>query len=269
MDIRRRLVIPTSAWLFHRGWRWAQRHGAIGPHTPNPYRFASFGSGALLAFPPGCVYGEDKIAIGEQALIGELVTLSVGYAPEQDLGPDVRLRIGARTSIGRGSHVVVHESVTIGDDVFVAPYVYITDQNHTYAEPDVPVGRQWPVNAPVVIGDGCWLGTGSIVLPGSRLGRNVTVAGGSVVRGVFPDHCVIGGVPARVLRSFTPGSGWHAPAPAPADAGPAPAGAAPYDSRRQVAQDRRHGRARAPRRRGIRPLSPVKRPRVTDDTATP
>jgi acetyltransferase-like isoleucine patch superfamily enzyme len=92
--------------------------------------------------------------------------------------------------------------------VFTGPYVYITDQNHGYTDPDVPVGRQWPVNEPVVIGSGCWLGAGAIILPGARLGRNVVVAGGAVVRGEFPDHSVIAGVPAKVVRRYDPASGW-------------------------------------------------------------
>ena len=47
------------------------------------------------------------------------------------------LRIGDRCVIGRGSHIVAHYSIVIGDDVFTGPYVYITDQNHGYADPDV------------------------------------------------------------------------------------------------------------------------------------
>ena len=72
------------------------------------------------------------------------------------------LRIGDRCVIGRGSHIVAHHSIEIGDDVFTGPYVYITDQNHSYADPDVPVGRQWPVNSSVRIGAGTWLGTGAV-----------------------------------------------------------------------------------------------------------
>ena len=88
------------------------------------------------------------------------------------------------------------------------PYVYITDQNHSYADPDLPIGRQWPVNAPVRIGAGTWLGTGVIVLPGAVIGRNVVVAAGSVVRGEIGDRCVVGGVPARVIKDFDPETGW-------------------------------------------------------------
>jgi acetyltransferase-like isoleucine patch superfamily enzyme len=118
------------------------------------------------------------------------------------------LQIGDRCVIGRGSHVVAHHSLVIGDDVFTGPYVYITDQNHGYADPDVPIGRQMPVNAAVRIGSGSWLGAGAVVLPGACIGRNVVIAAGSVVRGTVPDRCVVAGVPAKVVRVYAPGDGW-------------------------------------------------------------
>ena len=100
------------------------------------------------------------------------------------------------------------DSLVIGDDVFTGPYVYITDQNHGYADPDIPIGRQMPMNSAVRIGSGSWLGAGAVVLPGASIGRNVVIAAGSVVRGTVPDHCVVAGVPARVVRSYVPGDGW-------------------------------------------------------------
>jgi acetyltransferase-like isoleucine patch superfamily enzyme len=108
---------------------------------------------------------------------------------------------------------VAHQRISIGDDVYTGPYVYITDQNHSYADPELPIGRQWPVNSPVSIGSGTWLGTGVIVLPGAVIGRNVVVAAGSVVRGTIPDHCVIAGTPARVVRGYRPETGWSRPPP--------------------------------------------------------
>jgi acetyltransferase-like isoleucine patch superfamily enzyme len=119
------------------------------------------------------------------------------------------LRIGSRCVIGRGSHIVAHHSLDIGDDVFTGPYVYITDQNHSYEDPDLPIGAQWPVNSAVSIGSGSWLGTGAIILPGSAIGQNVVVAAGAVVRGQFPDRCVLAGVPARIVRQYEPGAGWR------------------------------------------------------------
>lgn len=86
----------------------------------------------------------------------------------------------------------------------------LTDQNHGYANPDIPIGRQLPVNKAVSIGAGTWLGAGAIVLPGARIGRNVVIAAGSVVRGDVPDRCVVAGVPAKIVREHT-GAGWRPP----------------------------------------------------------
>jgi acetyltransferase-like isoleucine patch superfamily enzyme len=194
----------------HWGWREFQNAGMVTADTPAGRAFARFGRGSLMAFPAGSVFGEGSIEIGDDTLIGAVVTLSAGIMPGQDLGPNAVLRIGDRCVIGRGSHIVAHENVEIGDDVWTGPYVYITDQNHGYEDPDVPIGRQFPVNRPVSIGSGSWLGAGAIVLPGARIGRNVVIAAGSVVRGEIPDRCVVAGVPARIIREHTD-EGWLSP----------------------------------------------------------
>ncbi len=195
----------------HWGWEAARRAGTVTAGTPAARRFAAFGAGSEAAFPTGTIFGERWIAIGAQTLIGAYVTMSAGMVPGQDLGPVPLLRIGDRCVIGRGSHIIAHHALVIGDDVFTGPYVYITDQNHGYDDPDVPIGRQMPRNAAVWIGSGSWLGAGAIVLPGARIGRNVVIAAGSVVRGTVPDRCVAAGVPARVVREYVPGGGWWPP----------------------------------------------------------
>jgi carbonic anhydrase/acetyltransferase-like protein (isoleucine patch superfamily) len=197
----------------HRAWRAARQAGAITAETPAGRGFAGFGPGSIIVFPTGSLYGQAWIEIGSGTLIGEQVSLSAGMLPGQELGEVPVLRIGSRCVIGRGSHLVAHSSLVIGDDVFTGPNVYITDQNHGYADPDVPIGRQRPRNTAVSIGSGSWLGAGVIVLPGACIGRNVVVAAGSVVRGPVPDRCVIAGVPARVVREYVAGNGWSRPSP--------------------------------------------------------
>jgi acetyltransferase-like isoleucine patch superfamily enzyme len=124
---------------------------------------------------------------------------------------DTVVRIGDRTVIGRGSHIIGHWSIDIGSDVQTGPYVYITDQNHGYDDPEAPIGWQQPHEAAVRIGDGSWLGAHVVILPGTTLGRNTVVAAGAVVRGEFPDHVVLGGVPAKILKRYSPDRGWHTP----------------------------------------------------------
>jgi acetyltransferase-like isoleucine patch superfamily enzyme len=192
----------------HWGWREFQRAGLVTADTPAGKAFRRFGRGSIMAFPTGSVFGEAGIEIGADTLIGQQVSISAGMLPGQDLFQLTLLTIGDRCVIGRGSHIIAHQSITIGDDVWTGPYVYITDQNHGYEDLDVPIGRQFPVNRPVSIGAGSWLGAGAIILPGARIGRNVVVAAGSVVRGDVQDHCVVAGVPARVIREHTQ-IGWQ------------------------------------------------------------
>ena len=206
-DLRRR----GHRWLhaaIHAGWDWTTRHGATGPGDRLADLFGAFGRGICLAFPTGAIFGERWIRIGEDTLVGPYVSLSAGMVPGQAMVTDPVVRIGDRSMIGRGSHIVGHFQVDIGSDVQTGPYVYITDQNHGYENPDEVVHVQWPSDVPVIIGDGSWLGTGVVVLPGTVLGRNTVVAAGAVVRGTFPDHCVLAGVPARIVRRYVPGSGW-------------------------------------------------------------
>jgi acetyltransferase-like isoleucine patch superfamily enzyme len=192
----------------HTAWRWVARQGAIGPGDREARRFGYFGSGSCVAFPPGAVFGQRWIHVGQDTLVGPHVSISAGMVPGQRMVTDPVVRIGDRCMIGRGSHIVGHFQLEIGDDVHTGPYVYITDQNHGYEDPDRVVHEQWPTDVPVLIGDGCWLGTRVVILPGTVLGRNVVVGAGAVVRGQFPDHCVIAGVPARIVRRYVRGSGW-------------------------------------------------------------
>ncbi|MFD5030973.1 acyltransferase [Streptomyces sp. NPDC058220] len=219
---RRRLVSRAV----QRGWSWVQDAGAVSAGRPGRLRFRRIGTGTRLAFPQGTVFGEPWIELGDHCVIGEQVTLTAGMMPGLDLGPDTVLTVGNGVVLGRGSHVIADTTVTIGTETYCGPYVYITSTNHSYDDPKTPVGTQWPRMEPVEIGPGCWLGTGAVILPGTRLGRNVVVAAGAVVRGEVPDHAVVAGAPARVVRSWDPELGWQPPLRTPAPV-PIPEGITP------------------------------------------
>ena len=136
-------------------------------------------------------------------MIGPYVSLSAGISPAHELGDRAVVTIGDRCLIGKGSGIVGHDTIEIGDDVYTGHNVYITDANHGYEDPDTPIGRQFVDPRPVRIGAGSWLGHGTIVLPGSSIGRHVVVGAGSVVTGVLPDFSVAVGNPARVIRTQT------------------------------------------------------------------
>jgi acetyltransferase-like isoleucine patch superfamily enzyme len=192
------------------GWRRVCKAGTIGPFDSAGRRFGQFGFGSAICFPAATIMNERHIAIGAGTLICPHVALSVGIYPGQPGLAETVLRIGERCVLGRGSSVVAHTSIEIGDDVWTGPHVYITDQNHAYADVERPIWQQLPPpDRPVVIGPGSWLGSGAVVLPGARIGRNAVIGANAVVTGEIPDFSVAVGAPARVVKRHVVGEGWR------------------------------------------------------------
>jgi acetyltransferase-like isoleucine patch superfamily enzyme len=204
---------PETAWVrvaggakrsvgtaIHAARDTAARWAAIGPATRRGRRFGAFGGGSVICFPPETIMNESFIEIGSGTMIGPYVTLSAGMVPGQECVTNPVVRIGDRCLIGRGSGIVGHLSIDIGDDVWTGHYVYITDQNHGYDDPRLPVSKQSQPERPVSIGDGSWLGHGTVVLPGAQIGRHVVIGANSVVSGTIPDYSVAVGAPARVVK---------------------------------------------------------------------
>ncbi|MET0663654.1 MAG: acyltransferase [Ilumatobacteraceae bacterium] len=183
-------------------WAAAIELGAIGPHSRRARRFGRFGDGSVICFPPNALFNEQYISIGDDTMFGPQITLSAGMVPGQEMVSDVVITVGDRCLFGKGSGIVGHLEIVIGDDVWTGHHVYITDQNHGYADLDLPISRQVMPERPVSIGSGSWLGHGTVVLPGATIGRHVVIGANSVVTGELPDNCVAAGVPARVLKKL-------------------------------------------------------------------
>ena len=117
---------------------------------------------------------------------------------------DGRIEIGDWTAAEIGLHVAAAQEVTIGRDVLIASWVFVTDHDHGLAGVRPPRHAPLDVPRPVRIGDGCWLGERAIVLPGVELGPRCVVGAGAVVTRSFPAGSVVAGVPARLLRTIEP-----------------------------------------------------------------
>jgi acetyltransferase-like isoleucine patch superfamily enzyme len=188
--------------LVDKTWQIISTYGMITQNHPKSKEFGSFGKNSLINFPQGTIYNQYAIHIGQDTMIGQNVSLSAGIAPGQKLISNNIIQIGNRCIIGRGSHIVGHFHIEICDDVMTGPYVYITDQNHSYEDIQIPVGRQLPKDKGVYIGKGAWIATGAVILPGSYVGENSVVAAGAVVTGFVPPRSLVAGVPAKIIRQF-------------------------------------------------------------------
>ncbi|TVR24187.1 MAG: acyltransferase [Ilumatobacter sp.] len=188
--------------VVQRIWETAVEVAAIGPQSPRGRRFGSFGADSVICFPHNTLMNEQYVHIGTGTMIGPGVTLSAGMVPGQSCLTERVVTIGDRCLIGRGSGIVGHLEIVIGDDVWTGHHVYLTDQNHGYLDPDLPISKQVQPERPVHVGDGSWLGHGCVVLPGSTIGRHVVIGANSVVTGHIPDFSVAVGAPARVVATI-------------------------------------------------------------------
>lgn len=113
-----------------------------------------------------------------------------------------RIHIGARCYVNRWSMFDASFSITVGPDVMIGPFCYITDHDHG-TEPGKLVSAQPLLEAPVIIERNAWLGAGVIVLKGVTIGEGAVVGAGSVVSRSIPPGARVAGVPAREMRAMT------------------------------------------------------------------
>ena len=187
--------------LAREALRWAY----VGAPDGARLGFRSFGERSMIQQPYATLLGVEGIEIGTDTLISAGVNLAAEPEPDHGVVPDPVIRIGDRVWAAAGLTIVAHRRVEIGDDVWFGPRVYITDAGHDPSDPSVPIGHRMEPARPVRIGDGSWLGTGVVVLPGVSIGEHVTVGAGSVVCDDLPSYCVAVGSPARVVKRLQEG----------------------------------------------------------------
>lgn len=174
----------------------------VGERDARRLGFGAFGERSMLQQPYGVLMGAEGIRVGDDTLISPGAVLAA--SPEFDWTPrdPAVISIGSRVWAARGLSIVAHRRVEIGDDVWFGPDVYVTDASHRL-DGDGPIGTAMSPAEPVRIGDGAWLGTGVVVLPGVTVGERTAVGANSVVAEDLPPGCVAVGSPARVVRELT------------------------------------------------------------------
>lgn len=111
-----------------------------------------------------------------------------------------RLHIGSDTMINDHCFADLNAEIHIGNRVSIGHHVTFVTAEHEVGPASCRAGARRA--RPIVIDDGCWIGAHSTVLPGVHIGRSSVVAAGSLVSGNVPPNRLVGGVPARALRSL-------------------------------------------------------------------
>jgi len=136
--------------------------------------------------------GYGRLTIGKWVFIGE--------------GNHIRchegnLRIGDKVVFGGWNTINTYLDIDIGRDCIFADWIYICDFDHRFEGLEMPIRKQGIVKSPVKIGADCWIGEKSTVLRGVTIGDGSVIASHALVNRDIPPLSVVGGVPARVLKT--------------------------------------------------------------------
>jgi len=153
--------------------------------------------------PWGRVDGCVQVNNGGEIHLGEKVRIRGTHLPVE-LGsmPGGVLEIGDQTYINSGASICAQESVKIGARCAIGNQALIMDTDFHSIDDHTQPG----VARPVVIEDDVWLSARVIVLKGVTIGRGAVVAAGAVVTKDVAPHTLVGGVPAKLIRSLEPRS---------------------------------------------------------------
>jgi acetyltransferase-like isoleucine patch superfamily enzyme len=108
------------------------------------------------------------------------------------------IRVGKEVFINQGCTFMDRGGITIEDNVLIAPKVNLVTINH----PISPAQRRSTVSKQIVIKKGAWIGIAATIMPGVTVGENSIVSAGAVVTKDVPDHTIVAGVPAKIIKTI-------------------------------------------------------------------
>jgi acetyltransferase-like isoleucine patch superfamily enzyme len=141
------------------------------------------------------VYGTANIRFGQDALLYPDLHLETQEAATIVLGDGV--------VISRGVHLVAMAGITIGQGSMIGEYASLRDANHARLD-GIPIRDAGHTAKPITLGKQVWVGRGVAILTGVTIGDHATIGANAVVTHDVPAGAVVGGVPAKPLRSSKP-----------------------------------------------------------------
>jgi len=152
---------------------------------------------------PHLLRGEKYISIGNNTIINEGVILTAwDKYGKQFFTPSIK--IGNNCNIGEHAHITACKEIVIGNNVLTGRRIYISDNAHgnsSKEEIDIPpILRPLHVKGPVIIEDNVWIGERACILSGVHIGKGAIIAANAVVTHDVPAACIVGGVPAKIIK---------------------------------------------------------------------
>lgn len=110
--------------------------------------------------------------------------------------------MGNNSAVGQFTEFGAAGGIEIGNDVIMGSYISFHSENHNFSDTSKLIREQGVTSKGIKLGNNIWVGAKVTFLDGCIVGDNSVVAAGAVVNGIYPDNSIIGGVPAKVLKSI-------------------------------------------------------------------
>jgi acetyltransferase-like isoleucine patch superfamily enzyme len=144
-------------------------------------------------------FASEKIILGDCVKIGcYSKLLSTSHFSKFGKG----LKMGNNSAIGDFTHFGAPGGIEIGNDVIMGSYISFHSENHNFLDTSKLIREQGVSSKGIKLGNNIWVGAKVTFLDGCIVGNNSVVAAGAVVNGIYPDNSVIGGVPAKVIKTI-------------------------------------------------------------------
>jgi acetyltransferase-like isoleucine patch superfamily enzyme len=141
---------------------------------------------------------KNGIQFGENVSIGAFSRVIVSTSLN-NIGD--KIVIGNNVGIGEFAYLGGAGGLEIGDECIVGQYLSCHPENHNYENTAISIRHQGISRKGITIGKNCWIGSKVTILDGVIIGNGCIIAAGSVVTKSFPENTIIGGVPAKVIKS--------------------------------------------------------------------
>lgn len=112
-----------------------------------------------------------------------------------------KIVIGNNVGIGEFAYLGGAGGLEIGDECIIGQYLSCHPENHKYGNLEIAIRQQGVSRKGILIGKNCWIGSKVTILDGVKIDNGCIVAAGSVVTKSFPENSIIGGVPAKLIKS--------------------------------------------------------------------
>ncbi len=194
------LMLIRRVIMLVRGFLKTRNKIFIGCNT-KIYNIRNITFGNNVTIEKNCIidgFSSEKIIFGDCVKIGSYSTLSsTSHLSKYGKG----LKIGNHSAVGQFTEFGAAGGIEIGNDVIMGSYISFHSENHLFGDSTKLIREQGVTSKGIKIGNNVWVGAKVTFLDGCEVGNNSVVAAGAVVNGIYPDNSIIGGVPAKVLKS--------------------------------------------------------------------